>query len=69
MASDDSDKWLAAMKWVFKVKQTADGNVQCFKARLVAKGCSRKFGVYFNETFSPVVWWNTIKTALSIAAA
>ncbi|GFY39812.1 retrovirus-related Pol polyprotein from transposon TNT 1-94 [Trichonephila inaurata madagascariensis] len=76
MASEDSDKWLAALKeeleslssnntWVL-VNLPSDRKVI---ARLVAKGYSPKFGVDFSETFSLVVWWNTIITVLSIAAA
>ncbi|GFT94239.1 retrovirus-related Pol polyprotein from transposon TNT 1-94 [Nephila pilipes] len=34
-----------------------------------AIGYSQKFGVDFSETFSPVVWWDTIRIVLSIAAA
>lgn len=37
-------------KWVFKVKQ--DGK---YKARLVIRGCEQRYGVDFEETYSPVV--------------
>ncbi|GFV80257.1 retrovirus-related Pol polyprotein from transposon TNT 1-94 [Trichonephila clavipes] len=69
LANLPSDRKVIGNRWVFKVKQNADGTVQRFKARLVAKGFSQKFGVDFSETFSPVVRWDTIRTVLSIAAA
>ncbi|GFV79340.1 retrovirus-related Pol polyprotein from transposon TNT 1-94 [Trichonephila clavipes] len=69
LANLPSDRKDIGNRWVFKVKQNADGTVQRLKARLVAKGLSQKFGVDFSETFSPVVRWDTIRTVLSIAAA
>ncbi|GFU27984.1 retrovirus-related Pol polyprotein from transposon TNT 1-94 [Nephila pilipes] len=66
MTSEDSNKWLAAMK---EELESLSNNTWRFKARLVAKGYSQKFGVDFSETFSPVVWWDTIRTVLSIVAA
>lgn len=57
---------IVGCKWVFKRKPSANGNT--FKARLVAKGFSQREGVDFNETFSPVVRYDSIRTILSIAA-
>ena len=47
-------------RWVFKVKHDENGQVERFKGRLVAKGCLQKFGVEFDETFSPVVRFASI---------
>ena len=41
-------------KWVFRVKENADGTVNKYKARLVAKGFHLVAGFDFNKTFSPV---------------
>jgi len=41
-------------KWVFKVKYASDDKIKCFKGRLVAKGYAQQYGIYYEETFSPV---------------
>lgn len=55
-------------KWVFKVKTSADGEVQRHKARFVARGYSQKFGEDYDEVFAPVVMHTTFRTLLSVAA-
>lgn len=60
-----ADVNIVSCKWVFAVK-AKDGWVTRFKARLVARGFSQQHGVDFDETYSPVLRYKTLRILLSL---
>lgn len=55
-------------KWVFKVKQTP-GEEDRYKARLVARGFTQRVGIDYEETYAPVVRYESIRALLGKAAS
>ena len=42
------------LKWVFKAKKDAVGNVTCYKACLVTQGFSQIGGIDYDDTYAPL---------------
>ena len=56
-------------KWIYKLKdQSTGGGSKVYKARLVAKGFTQEKGVDYNEVFSPVAKYSTIRLLCVLVA-
>ena len=56
-------------KWVYKLKKKGKGNLVKYKARLVVKGFVQKKDINFDEIFSTVVKFSSIRTILGLEAS
>lgn len=59
------NKNIIPCKWVFTLKDTPGERL--YKARLVAKGFSQIHGIDYDETYSPVVRYSTIRLLFALA--
>lgn len=61
------DRKIVGSKWVFKTKRSANGMIERYKARLVAQGYTQQYGQDYDETFSPVVRFESLRTVIALA--
>ena len=55
-------------RWIYKVKHASDESVEKYKARFMEKGFSHKEGTDYEETFTPIARYSSIRTIISLAA-
>ena len=55
-------------RWVFKVKQNADGTIDKYKARVVVKGYEQVPGIDFHDTYAPTLHLKSLKLMLALVA-
>ena len=55
-------------KWIFKTKRDSSGKIVRHKARLVARGFTQRYGIDYEETYSPVVRYTSVRMLAAYAA-
>jgi hypothetical protein len=61
-------KSVVTSKWIYKIKHVADGSIEKYKARFVVRGLSQKEGVDYEEIFTPVARYTSIRVVISLAS-
>jgi hypothetical protein len=63
------EKLVVTSKWVYNMKHAADGSMYKYKERFIARGFSHKEGEDYDETFSHVARYTSIKAIMSLVAS
>lgn len=58
---------LIGTRWVFNIKRNEHGEVMKRKARIVAQGFSQRPGINFNNTYSPVIQYDSLRLVIATA--
>jgi hypothetical protein len=56
-------------KWIYKIKHVVDGSIEKYKAIFMAKWFSQVEGVDYDEMFSPVAQYISIRSIIALAAS
>ena len=59
---------MVSSKWIYKTKHSSHDSIEKFKTRFSAWGFSQKEGIDYEETFSPVARYTSIRTIIGLAS-
>ena len=62
-------KYVVSFKWIYKIKYVVDGSIEKHKVRFVARGFSQVEGIDYEETFTHVARYTSIRTIIALASA
>jgi hypothetical protein len=62
-------KSVVTSKWIYKIKHVVDGSSEKYKVIFVSRGFSQVEGIDYEETFSHVARYTSIRTIISLAAS
>ena len=69
LVSRPTDQSVVGTRWVFKNKLNADGKIVRNKDRLITKRYIQKFGIDFEESFTPVAILEAVRLLLAFVAS
>ena len=61
------NKSVVSSMWIYKIKHATDGSIEKYKARIMARGFYQKEGINYEEKFSPVERYTSIRTSMPLA--
>jgi hypothetical protein len=62
------NKDVVSSKWIYKIKHATDESIEKYKEIFMARGFSQKEGIEYEETFSHVAIYTSIRTIIALAA-
>ena len=68
LVSRPQGRSMVGSRWIYKIKYVVDDSIEKYKARFVAKGYAQKEGIDYDETFTLVARYTSIRTMISLAA-
>ena len=66
--SNQKTRNVVSSKWIYKIKHAAGGSIEKYKAIFVSRGFSQKEGIGYEENFSVVARYNSIRTIMDLAS-
>jgi hypothetical protein len=60
-------KSVVSSRWLYRIKHATNGNIYKIKVRFVVRGFSQKEGVDYEDNFSLVTRYASIRVVISIA--